>query len=138
LNNEGFYTELRGSEKYPALYFASTYGDWPIDLDGIKGLNISDRLHIVSQDSTGANGYIEIYAEGNKDLDNECLALNSLAGEPRISGVGNPIESQDVATKDYVDNITLVINAVYPDGRNLVAPVLENFDYETIVNYLGE
>lgn len=55
-------------------------------------------------------------------------------GNTTITNVSNPVNPQDVATKDYVDYNNLNKNINYTMG-NLI---YSNTEYQTIINYTGE
>lgn len=54
-------------------------------------------------EASGQGGYITLSADSDEQGREECLLLDSLSGNPRIVGVGTPIEINDVANKGYVD-----------------------------------
>jgi hypothetical protein len=135
INDEGFYIEMLGSDEHPHIRFMSTYGDAPVDISGVEEFIINNNLRI----APNSNVYVDISVENDEDLGDECLALNSYTGSPRISGIGDPKAPQDAATKNYVDSMTLVINANYPNANNYKAPYLtDSFNYDQIISYLDE
>lgn len=54
-----------------------------------------------------------------------------------ITGIASPKDGLDAVNKNYVDSMTFIINARYPNGNELAAPILDNFDYDTIINHLN-
>lgn len=91
-----------------------------IGLEGIDDLDMSgkeimaERVSVYgSIEARGENAKITMFAGGTEQENNEYLFLDSLMGNPRISGVGRPIYKDDVAIKSYVDSKCLVVSWVF-------------------------
>ena len=69
------------------------YGDLVLDADGGNGIDVKSQLTSV------VNTNIEIYPRGSGNVDFNPAA----SGTTRLINVGDPVNAQDVATKNYVD-----------------------------------
>lgn len=67
----------------------------------------------------------------------EVLRRNNSAGDMRISGLANPVNSGDAATKSYVDSLASVIDATAEhlfDPPVIVAPEVRTFSYRNLTS----
>lgn len=64
-------------------------------------VRVKERLVVRSLDGDGA---VSLTAKGTTDDKDQRLILESDRNAPRICGVGEPVDDQDVANKKYVDN----------------------------------
>ena len=67
----------------------------------------------------------------------EVLRRNNSAADMRISGLANPVNSGDAATKSYVDSLVSVINVTAEhlfDPPVIVAPEVRTFSYRNLTS----